>query len=537
MGHSWQPDSVDFRPHLDDSGRIALVHNGVIENHETLRTWLQAEGVQFSSETDSESLAQLIGFLYTLNGDFIASVREALGRVEGTFGVSILCNDHPDLLVAARRGSSLIAGIGDGEHIVASDASAIVAHTHDAIFLDDDEVLCLTPDTRETSRIDRTPVEKSVYHIDVRLDDVELGGFEHHMLKEIFEQPRRLEDCLNGRLSDGRETLKLRGLEELQETNPDLERVLLFGCGTAWHAALVGRYLIEELARIPCQVEYASELRYRNPIIAPGTLAVPVSQSGETADTLAALEEVVHRGAASLGVVNAVGSMIARKCDSGVYLHAGTEVGVASTKAFTSQIAVLTLVAAALGRQRKLPRDDYEDLLDHVGELPAQLDEALTVNGQVRDVAQHFVECENWLYHGRGINYPVALEGALTLKEVSYVHAEGMPAAEMKHGPIAMIDSSMPVVTIAARDHTYSKVVANIEEVRSRGGRVIAVTSYPDPQLSRLADSVICVPRTLPVLTPILMNIPLQLLAYHMAALKGLDADRPRNLAKSVTVE
>ena len=534
-----RPTIANAHPHLDQSGRIALVHNGVIENHAALREFLAGQGVTFQSETDSESLAQLIGFLYRQSGDFLESVRNALREVRGTFGLAILCADFPRMLVAARRGSPLVVGLGDEEYVVASDASAIVAHTTQAVFLDDNEIACLTPEDWQTSRIDATRVDKTVTELEASLEQIELDGYAHYMLKEIREQPERLRTCLKGRVHAERGELKLGGLDDVDVRREvtAANRVLLFGCGTAWHAALIGRFLFEEVARIPTSVEYSSELRYRNPIVESGTLAIAVSQSGETADTLAALREVRLRGATVLGVSNVVGSTIARETDAGVYLRVGPEIGVASTKAFTAQVVVLAMIAADLGRRRHLSPERFTEFLRELDAIPGKMEVALGLETQVRQLAGRLAEYGNWMYLGRGVNFPTALEGALKLKEVSYLHAEGLPAAEMKHGPIAMIDASTPVVVLAPRDHTYDKVLANIEEVRSRDGRIIVVATAKDSELERLAEEVLYVPDTLPLLTPLLTMIPLQLLAYHIAVIKGRDVDKPRNLAKSVTVE
>jgi glucosamine--fructose-6-phosphate aminotransferase (isomerizing) len=532
-----RPSERNAHPHLDARGRIALVHNGVIENHSTLREFLEQQGIEFTSETDTEALVQLIGFFYSQTGDLLESVRSALREVKGTFGLAILCSDAPHTLIAARRGSPLIVGVGSDEFFISSDASALVAHTNQVTYLNDNEIVSLGPDGLQATTIDATPVEKVIDRLEITLDQIELAGYEHHMLKEIFEQPESLRNCMRGRLHRPRGDLTLGGLTCCERDLPRCRRILLFGCGTAWHASLIGEYLFEDLARIPCEVEYASELRYRNPIVEEGTLAIAVSQSGETADTLAALQEVRKKGAQVLGVVNVVGSTIARETDAGVYLHVGPEIGVASTKAFTAQVAVLTMMALFLGRRRHLSPERMGEVLDELERVPEKVSRALELNEQVRQLAVRLGDYDNWLYLGRGVNYPVALEGALKLKEISYIHAEGLPAAEMKHGPIAMIDPGMPVVVIAPQDSTYDKVLANIEEVRSRDGRIIAVATEGDGQMERLADEVLYVPRTLPILSPLVTSIPLQLLAYHTAIVRERDVDKPRNLAKSVTVE
>ena len=532
-----QPLEHNAHPHFDASERIAIVHNGIIENHTKIREFLESQGISFRSDTDSEALAQLIGFLYSQTGDLLESVQHALRDVQGTFGVVVMCEDAPTTLIAARRGSPLIIGVGSNEFLVSSDASAIVAHTSRVVYLDDNEMVSLGPGGLQASTIDARAVEKTVDTLELSLDDVELNGFEHHMQKEIYEQPESLRNATRGRIDARENKVTLGGLAAIERDLPRCSRALLFGCGTAWHAALIGEYLFEELAALPTTVEYASELRYRNPLIEDGTLAIAISQSGETADTLAALREVRTRGASTLGVVNMVGSTIARETDAGVYLHIGAEIGVASTKAFTAQVEVLTMMAIDLGRRRHLSQERTSMFLKELETIPDKVERTLEMDSSIRALAEQLVDWDNWLYLGRGVNFPVALEGALKLKEVSYIHAEGLPAAEMKHGPIAMIDPDMPVVVIAPQDHTYDKVLANIEEVRSRHGRVIAVATEGDTNVASLADSVIYIPETLGLMSPLLTSIPLQLLAYHCAVLRGKDVDKPRNLAKSVTVE
>jgi glucosamine--fructose-6-phosphate aminotransferase (isomerizing) len=532
-----RPSEENAHPHVDASDRISIVHNGIIENHAAIRSFLEQQGIVFKSETDTEALAQLIGFFYGRNGDLLGSVRQALCDVQGTFGLVVLCADAPRTLIAARRGSPLIVGVGDGEYLISSDASAIITHTSRVVYLDDNEIVTLDPAGMHVATIDAAPVEKEVQLLEMTLEQIELAGFEHHMLKEIFEQPETLRNTMRGRVNVQTGEITLGGLKACERELPRAHRALLFGCGTAWHAALVGKYLFEELARLPTVVDYASELRYRNPIIEDGTLAIAVSQSGETADTLAALREVKTKGATALGVVNGVGSSITRETEAGVYLHVGPEIGVASTKAFTAQVAVLTMLALYLGRRRHLSAERTEQVLGELEKIPEKVKQALELSAQMKALAVRLAEWDNWLYLGRGVNYPLALEGALKLKEISYIHAEGLPAAEMKHGPIAMIDPGMPVVVIAPRDHTYGKILSNIEEVRSRDGRVIAVANEPDRELERLADEVIYVPASCAFLSPLVTVIPLQLLAYHTAVVRGHDVDKPRNLAKSVTVE
>ena len=532
-----EPSETNAHPHVDAGGRIALVHNGIIENHDAIRAYLKDEGVQFVSETDTESLVQLIGFLYAQSGNLVESVRRALQEVDGTYGVALVCLDEPTTLIAARRGSPLIVGVGEDEYLISSDGAAIVEHTSQVVYLNDYEMVCIDGDGMEVSTIEAEPVETAIDVLETTLEQIQLGSHEHYMLKEIQEQPESLRNCMRGRLDRREGRVVLGGLDPVSQELARCRRILLSACGTAWHAALIGEYLFEELARISTEVDYASELRYRNPVIEEGTVAIAISQSGETADTLAALREVSMKGATSIGIVNVVGSTIARETAAGVYLHVGPEIGVASTKAFIAQVAMLAMMAVDMGRRRHLSPADTALILDELEELPGKVAAALELDDQVLKLAQRLSERENCLYLGRGVNYPVALEGALKLKELSYIHAEGLPAAEMKHGPIALIDESMPVIVIAQKDHTYEKVLANIEEVRSRRGEIIAVASEGDSRLEALAEDVLYVPETLPLLSPILTTIPLQLLAYHCALIRGHDVDKPRNLAKSVTVE
>lgn len=529
------PTETNAHPHRDQSGRLALVHNGIIENFRALKRYLEEKGIRLQSETDTEVLAQLIGYLY--QGSLEAAVRQALREVRGTFGIAVLHADEPDVIVAARRGSPLIIGIGKDEFLIASDAAAIVQHTARVIYLADNEMAVVRRGGFRTMTLDAVPVTKDVEEIEWTLEQLELGGHEHFMAKEIFEQPEALRNCMRGRtdLEDSR--VVLGGLANVARNMIHTKRIILTACGTAWHAGLVGEYLIEELARIPCETEYASEFRYRNPIIEDGTTVIVISQSGETLDTLAALREAKEKGALCLGVVNSVGSTIARETDAGVYLHVGPEIGVASTKAFLGQVTVLSLMAAFLGRRRHLSASACHEYLEALTRIPEAVEKALTTSDQTYAIASEFVEAENWLYLGRGLQYPVALEGALKLKEISYIHAEGLPAAEMKHGPIALITEDMPVVMLAPRGHWYEKSLGNIEEVRSRGGRVIAVATEGDENIKDMADHVLYVPDVPEMLQPLVTVVPLQLLAYHAAVLRGCDVDKPRNLAKAVTVE
>lgn len=529
------PTEHNAHPHRDASGKLALVHNGIIENYRVLKAFLEKEGVKFTSDTDTEVLAQLIGHLY--DGDLEAAVRKALHEVRGTFGIAVIHANEPERVVVARRGSPLIIGVGKDEYVIASDAAAIVQHMSQVIYLADNEIANISRDSFTTTTLDAAPVTKEVEELEFTLGQLELGGYEHFMIKEIFEQPEALRTAMRGRIHLEEGDVVLGGLQKVARELTRAKRIILSACGTAWHAGLVGEYLIEQIARIPCETEYASEFRYRNPIIEDGTVVIAISQSGETADTLAALREARERGALALGIVNAVGSTIARETDAGVYLHVGPEIGVASTKAFVGQLTVLSLIAAFLGRRRHMSQADCLAYLENLTQIPEKIEKALTLADQCRRIVAEFITAENWLYLGRGVQYPVALEGALKLKEISYMHAEGLPAAEMKHGPIALINEDMPVVVIAPRDHLYDKVVSNIEEVRSRGGRVIAVATEGDDEIRDRAEHVLYVPEAPELLQPLLTVIPLQLMAYHAAVLRGCDVDKPRNLAKAVTVE
>jgi len=529
------PTDLNAHPHTDASGRIAVVHNGIIENDRALRTYLERAGVSFRSETDTEVLAQLIGRFY--EGDLEKAVRQALHEVSGTYGIAVVCADEPDVIVAARKGSPLLIGVGQGEHMVASDAAAILARTTQVVYLGDGEIARVTPDDLRLTTLDAIPVAKDVHEIEWSLEQIELAGYEHFMAKEIFEQPAALENCLRGRIDLREGAVHLGGVADCTRELTRARHLIITACGTAWHAALVGEYLFEELARLPTETEYASEFRYRNPIVDDGTVVIAVSQSGETADTLAALVEAKQRGALTLGVVNVVGSTIARETDAGVYLHVGPEIGVASTKAFTAQVAVLAMLACYLGRRRHLSPAAAAHFIEALALIPRQMKAVLERAEDARAVAERYQSCENWLYLGRGYNYPVALEGALKLKEISYIHAEGLPAAEMKHGPLALITEGMPVVVIATSGTQYDKIVNNISEVRARGGSVIAVATEGDTEIARLAEQVLYVPDTIEPLQPLLTAIPLQLIAYHAAVVRGCNVDKPRNLAKSVTVE
>ena len=550
IGHTrWathgKPNTTNAHPHIDYTGKIALVHNGIIENYAILKKWLIKEGCQFKTETDTEVVANLIGYFYeraqakTPNGSdrFEWAVQEALNEVYGTYGLAILCLDCPDVMIGVKKGSPLILGVGENEFIIASDASAIIEHTSQAVYLSDGEMVSIRKDGFTTKTIANKEVKKELKEIEISLDQIELEGFDHYMQKEIAEQPQVLETCLNGRVDVKNGRVILGGIQNQLRQLAGTKRIILSACGTAWHAGLVGEFLFEQLARIPSEVEYASEFRYRNPVVDEGTIFIAISQSGETADTLAAVEQAKERGATVLGVVNVVGSTIARTTDAGVYLRVGPEIGVASTKAFTAQVAVLTMLAIELGRRRHLSADVAQALLKELTQIPKKVERILTQNEQIKEIARANIDKDNWLFLGRGLNYPVALEGALKLKEISYIHAEGMPAAEMKHGPIALITDHMPAVFIATQCSQYEKVIGNIEEVRARGGKTIVVATEGDEHIKQYADHLITVPDTVEQLQPLLTVVPLQMLAYHAAVLRGHDVDKPRNLAKSVTVE
>jgi len=531
------PNTVNAHPHTDCGGTLALVHNGIIENADLLRTALAKRGHVFRSETDTEVLCHLIEELQGMGRSLVEAVAGALRQVEGTYGIAVISTREPDTVVAARRGSPLLVAIGNHENFVASDASAVLPHTRSVIYLDDGEIAVVRPDDYRILDLDAVEKEKAVTHVEWDLGTIERGGFAHFMLKEIMEQPESLRNTLRGRLLEEEGTARLGGLNLSDEDLLQIDRIVITACGTSWHAALIGEYMMEELARIPTEVEYASEFRYRNPIVDGRALVIGLSQSGETADTLAALREAKRRGARTLGIVNVVGSTIAREVEGGIYLHAGPEIGVASTKAFTSQIAALALLTLKIGRLRALSILQGREVVRALARLPQLVRQVLDRAPEVEQIAERLVRASNVLYLGRGYNFPVGLEGALKLKEISYIHAEGYPAAEMKHGPIALIDELMPVVFVAPKDAVYQKIVSNVEEVKARGGRVIAVVTEGDTGLAKLAEHRIEVPETLDLLTPILTVLPLQLLAYYIAVRRGCNVDQPRNLAKSVTVE
>ncbi len=542
IGHTrWathgEPNDVNAHPHWDCAHEIAIIHNGIIENYATLKQKLVQDGHGIRTVTDTEVLVHLIEEMYRRSRDLFTAVRQALLEVEGAYGILVVSTKEPDKIIAARKGSPLVIGVGEGENLVASDAAALVDHTRSVMYLEDGEVACLTADSLVTKTVHDEQIIKQVEEITFDLEQIEKGGYEHFMLKEIHEQPESIRNSLRGRLLVSEGTAKLGGLEPVAEKLLRTQRIIITACGTSWHAALVGKYMIEQLAGIPVEVDYASEFRYRNPIVRPGDVMFVISQSGETADTLAALREARAKGATVLGIVNVVGSSIARETEAGVYIHAGPEIGVASTKAFTSQIAVLSLISLLLARQRGLSEEKGKILAADLMSLPEKVARIFDKSDQIRSIAQEFKDTQNFIYLGRGSNFPTALEGALKLKEISYIHAEGYPAAEMKHGPIALIDENMPVVFIVPKDAIYDKVLSNMQEVRARKGKIIAIANEDDEEIEKLAYHVIKVPRTFSYFGPIVNTIPLQLLAYYTAVARGCNVDQPRNLAKSVTVE
>jgi glutamine---fructose-6-phosphate transaminase (isomerizing) len=531
------PNEVNAHPHVDCKDEIAVVHNGIIENAPALRKKLEALGHKFRSETDTEVVAHLIEEAF--KGNLEEAVRAALLQVEGAYGLAIMSSKDPGKIVVARNGSPLLLGIGqEGEYYVASDVAAILAETNQVVYLDDGEVAVMSKDGYQTFALRGGPVTKEVEQVSWDLDEIEKSGHEHFMLKEIFEQPKTLRDTMRGRILQEEGNVRLGGVTLSPEELKAIENITIIACGTSWHSGLLGEYMLEEITRIPVEVEYASEFRYRAPVVNDKTLAIAISQSGETADTLAAMREAKDRGARVMGIVNVVGSSIARESDFGIYLHAGPEIGVASTKAFTSQVLALLLFTIHLGRVRgTLTAEQGRELIAEIKELPDKVEQVLDLHDMIRELARTYKAAGNFLYLGRGYNFPTALEGALKLKEISYIHAEGLPAAEMKHGPIALIDDNMPVVIIAPQDGVYSKVLSNIQEVKARHGRIIAVVTEGNADLTKMVDHLIPIPKTSSLLTPILATVPLQLLAYHVAVMRGCNVDMPRNLAKSVTVE
>jgi glucosamine--fructose-6-phosphate aminotransferase (isomerizing) len=542
IGHTrWathgEPNDVNAHPHWDCNHEIAIIHNGIIENYATIKTKLEQEGHVIRTVTDTEILVHLIEEMYKRCNDLFTAVRLALLEVEGAYGILVVSTKEPDKFIAARKGSPLVIGVGEKENLVASDAAALVDHTRHVVYLEDGEIASISADGFFTKTIQDQETIKQVEEITFDLQQIEKGGYEHFMLKEIHEQPESIHNSLRGRLLVKEGTAKLGGLEPVLDRILKAQRIIITACGTSWHAALVGKFMLEQVARIPVEVDYASEFRYRNPIIRPDDVMFVISQSGETADTLAALHEAKSKGATVLGIVNVVGSTIARETTAGVYIHAGPEIGVASTKAFTSQIAVLSLITLLIARHRGLSEEQGQLLAADLASMPEKVQKVLENVEQIKYLAEEFKQSHNFLYLGRGSNFPTALEGALKLKEISYIHAEGYPAAEMKHGPIALIDENMPVVFIVPKDAIYEKVLSNIQEVRARKGRIIAVANEDDTEIEKLAEFVIRVPRTYSYFGPIVNSIPLQLLAYYMAVARGCNVDQPRNLAKSVTVE
>lgn len=545
IGHTrWathgKPDDTNAHPHISGNKRLVLVHNGIIENYATLKTALQRLGHTFQSETDTEVLVHLIEELQEReNLSLDEAVRVALSKVVGAYAIVVMDREDSSKIVAARKASPLVVGIGDNEFLLASDATPIVEHTKHVVYLNDEEIVTVRRDgTFEIKTISNQVQDPFIQKLDLEIEALEKGGYDYFMLKEIHEQPKTISDAMRGRLSADEGWIKLGGIDEYDNRFTNAERLLIVACGTSWHAGLVAEYLFEELARIPVEVEYASEFRYRNPIITDKDVVIAISQSGETADTLAAIELAKERGALIYGIVNAVGSSIARMTDAGSYIHAGPEIGVASTKAFTGQVTLLTMMALSLGYKRgKLKKSDYQRLITEMEQIPQKVEQVMQVNAQIKYIAEEIKNSPNALYLGRGYNFPVALEGALKLKEISYIHAEGYPAAEMKHGPIALIDENMPCIIICTNKSAYEKIVSNIQEVKARKGIVIAIVTEGDTVIKDLADYTIEIPDTDDIFTPLLSVIPLQLLSYHIAVLRGCNVDQPRNLAKSVTVE
>ncbi len=544
IGHTrWathgEPNNVNAHPHKSMNGHFVIIHNGIIENYARLKKRLENRGYIFESETDTEVLVNLIEHIYLI-GQVSAevAVRLALTKVVGAFGILVICKDENNQIIAARKGSPLVIGVGKGEYFFASDASPIIEHTSSVIYLNDNDMAVVTKDSLSLKTINNDFLEPKIQTIDIELGEIEKGGYDHFMLKEIFEQPRSINDTFRGRISLDKKQLQLGGLFNIIPKLVEARRIIIIGCGTSWHAGLVGEYLFEELARIPVEVEYASEFRYRNPVIYKDDVVIAISQSGETADTLAAIKLAKENEALVLGICNVVGSSIPRETDGGVYTHAGPEIGVASTKAFTAQVTVLTMMAMILGQKRNtITQEKYEYLIKALTEIPDKIEQILSYNDMFKIIAETYKNSEHFLYLGRGLQFPVALEGALKLKEISYIHAEGYPAAEMKHGPIALIDENMPVVVIATKDKSYEKIVSNIQEIKARKGIVIAIVTKGDTIIKNIANYTIEIPEVYEELSPLLTVIPLQILSYHIAVLRGCNVDQPRNLAKSVTVE
>ncbi|GIV37992.1 MAG: glutamine--fructose-6-phosphate aminotransferase [isomerizing] [Cyclobacteriaceae bacterium] len=544
IGHTrWathgEPNDINAHPHYSASGKLAIIHNGIIENYSALKQDLLNKGYRFTSETDTEVLIHFIEDIQISNQYSLEeAVRVALTQVVGAYAIVVMTSEDPDLLIAARKGSPLVIGVGKNEYFLASDATPIIEYTKDVIYLNDQEIAVIRNGELSIKTIDDAPATPYIQRLEMELEAIEKGGFEHFMLKEIFEQPRAIRDCMRGRLDAVTGRLVLGGIREYVNKMMQADRIIIVACGTSWHAGLVAEYMIEEFCRIPVEVEYASEFRYRNPIIREGDVVIAISQSGETADTLAAIELAKAKGAIIIGVCNVVGSSIARASHAGSYTHAGPEIGVASTKAFTAQLTVLSMIALVLAQKRGTITDrKFHEMLVELENIPGKVELVLQQNDKIRELAYLFKDATNFLYLGRGYNFPVALEGALKLKEISYIHAEGYPAAEMKHGPIALIDEAMPVVFIATRDSSYEKIISNVQEVKARKGRVISVVTAGDDILPALSEFVIEVPEVQEALMPIVSVVPLQLLSYHIAVMRGCNVDQPRNLAKSVTVE
>ncbi len=544
IGHTrWathgEPNDINAHPHTSQEKKFTLIHNGIIENYSLLKKKLENRGYTFVSETDTEVLVNLIEYIY-LKGKVSAeiAVRLALTKVVGAYGLVIICNDEPDKLIAARKGSPLVIGVGEGEYFLASDATPIIEHTNSVIYLNDNDVAIIKRGELILKTIKNNKLIPKITKLDLDIGEIDKNGYEHFMLKEIFEQPRSILDTFRGRVAQDGKEVHLGGLFNVMPKLAEAKRIIIIGCGTSWHAGLVGEYMIEEFARIPVEVEYASEFRYRNPVLFKDDVIIAISQSGETADTLAAIQQAKEAGAMVLGICNVVGSSIPRETDGGVYTHAGPEIGVASTKAFTAQVTVLAMMAMLLGKTRNiLSIEKYHELIGELTLIPEKIEKTLQSNEAFKDIAALYKDVTNFLYLGRGYLFPVALEGALKLKEISYIHAEGYPAAEMKHGPIALIDKNMPVVVIATKDKSYDKIVSNIQEVKARNGKVIAVVTEGDTVIKKMADHTLEVPETHEALAALTTVIPLQLLSYHIAVMRGCNVDQPRNLAKSVTVE
>lgn len=535
-----EPSSVNAHPHYSESKNLAIIHNGIIENYAEIKKRLEQKGMHFRSQTDTEVLVQLIEYIQTTrNVDLLTAVQVALHQVIGAYAVAVLDKNNPRQIIAARKQSPLVVGIGDGEFYLGSDASPIVEYTDKVVYLEDGNIAVLVPgEELKVVDIYNEKQDAVVKKVNINLGQIEKGGFPHFMLKEIFEQPECLKTCMLGRINVEGNKVSLSAVLDYRKELISAKRIIIVACGTSWHAGLIGKQILENLCRIPVEVEYASEFRYRNPVVGAGDVVIAISQSGETADTLAAIKLAKEMGAFIYGICNAVGSSIPRATDTGSYIHVGPEIGVASTKAFTGQVTVLTMLALALADvMGTISHEEYVTIVKGLQEIPAKMEEVLKLNDRIADLSRTFTYARNFLYLGRGFSYPVALEGALKLKEISYIHAEGYPAAEMKHGPIALIDSDMPVVVIATHNELYEKVLSNIQEIKARNGRVIALVSKGDDTISKIADEVIELPNTLECLEPLIATIPLQLLAYHVAVCKGKDVDQPRNLAKSVTVE